>query len=78
MFYQPRVQRFVSTNASQPFNYFAGWQYLFQPAYRKEVHERWQGEGRTGIAIEVLASIIGMGFTGMVAAFALMSAWSMI
>lgn len=78
MFYHPRVHRFVKSNASQPFNYFAGWQYLFQPGYRKEIHERWKGEGRTEIAIEILAATIGMGFIGLLAAFALMSAWSIL
>ena len=78
MFYQPRVHRFVRASASQPFNYLAGWQYLFHPEYRKEIHERWERMGSAGIAIEILASAIAMGFTGLVAAFALMTAWSIL
>ena len=78
MFYQPRVRNFVRTDTSQPFNYLAGWQYLFQPEYRKAVHERWSTAGITGIAMEIIASAVGMGFTGLVVAFALMTAWSIM
>jgi hypothetical protein len=60
------------------FNYFAGWQYLFQPSYRQEIHERWREESTGSIILQILGSVLGMGLTGMFAAFALMAALTLI
>ncbi len=80
MLTHPRVGYFIkSYSISMPrFNFLAGWQYLFQPEYRKLTHDRWRNEGNISIAIQILGSVLGMGLSGLFAAFAVMAAWTLI
>lgn len=38
-----------------PLNLFAGWRYLFDAGYRREVHEQWQTEPTWIAVIQVTA-----------------------
>jgi hypothetical protein len=74
----PHAGRFIRMRSTPRFNYFAGWQYLFQPGYRQEIHERWREESKISIILQILGSIFGMGLTGVLAALAFMAAMTLV
>jgi hypothetical protein len=69
---------FMKLRSTPRFNYFAGWQYLFQPDYRQEIHARWAEESKVSVVLQILGSLLGMGLTGMFAALALMAALTLV
>ncbi len=78
MLTHPHVGNFIKARSGPRINFLAGWQYLFQPEYRKLTHHRWRDEGKVWITIQILGSILGMGLSGMFAAFAVMAVWTLI
>ena len=74
----PHITRFIYLKSPARLNHMAGWQYLFSPEYRKQTHSRWQDESQLSIALQILGAALGMGFTGVVAGFAAMAAWTLL
>lgn len=74
----PHVTRFVYFKSPSRLNHMAGWQYLFSPEYRRETHNRWQNESQFSITVQIIGAALGMGFTGVIAGFAVMAAWTLL
>lgn len=72
--YHPSIGRLIRFKNTPRFNFTAGWQYLFLPKYRKVTHERWRHESHAAVAIQILAGIFGMAFTGLLAGLAVLAA----
>lgn len=62
---------------SYQIDYFCGWRYIFSPAFRVRVHEKWNGNRFARLAC-VLGGFLGVVLTSALAMFFLAAAWRLL
>lgn len=73
----PRFPRGFPHGRSYQIDYFCGWRYIFSPAFRKKVHQKWGSNPFTRI-ICIFGGFFGIVFTSTLILLALMAGWHLL